>query len=57
MATNHDRQYLCLSHDKYLRTIQSCICGTPIEIEFVLKKLIHSSKKLSDKNKIFWRVV
>lgn len=55
MVTNYDLAYLCLSNDKHLRTIQSCICGTPIEIENVIKKLIHSSKKLG--KKMFWRVV
>ncbi len=57
MDKYHDRQYLCLSKEKHLRTIQSCICGTPIEIESVIKKLIHSSKKLGERKKIFWKVV
>lgn len=51
----HHRDFLCLYTDRYKRKIKACICGTTIEIEGVIKKLIHCSKKKDQE--IFWRVV
>lgn len=56
MAKNQVLRYLCLSDNPRLQTIKSCICGTPVEIEGLIKKLIHS-KKLGEKKRMFWKVV
>ena len=51
----HRKDFLCIFTDSTKRVMSSCICGAPSEIEGVIKKLIHPSKKKDQE--VFWRIV
>ncbi len=48
------RDFICIFTDYKKRVISSCICGTPNEIESLIKKLILSKKQGKS---IFWKKV